>query len=107
MLILIYFVECGSRNLFKRFLKIQSIQSIRIYLDAFFVGYCTSLSGSSNESQILNFSLHYNIAVIKIKSVALLLTANLRDLDDSVSLYPLRIYPDTSRMYRKPSSSFG
>nr|CAD1823148.1 unnamed protein product [Ananas comosus var. bracteatus] len=45
-------------------------------------------NGSLNDGQVLGVDLHYNIAVIKIKSVAPLPTAVLRNLDDSVSIYP-------------------
>nr|CAD1823119.1 unnamed protein product [Ananas comosus var. bracteatus] len=45
-------------------------------------------NGSLNDGQVLSIDLHYNITIIKIKSDAPLPIAVLRNLDDSLSIYP-------------------
>lgn len=43
-------------------------------------------SGKLYEGQVLTYDFHYNIATINIKSVALLATARIRCVDDSLAI---------------------
>ncbi|XP_058216101.1 putative protease Do-like 14 isoform X2 [Rhododendron vialii] len=52
--------------------------------------------GTLLDGQVYACDFHYNLALVKIESGALLQPANLRNLDDSISIHPCEIQSGTS-----------